>query len=168
MAHSAIAKVIEDSTIVLSDLADAHTFTIAFEPGDFNTSIPSRTVLDIFDRNRFMTPRYGKDTKLTGSFSVHLCDLSDTTYATLVDIALWCGGRTNTSYVNSNWVSRYGASAEVKAVKLVWTVEGTSYGDASDHVNTIDYVVITSVGVSEGDPGKINISFESRNDPANT
>jgi len=41
--------------------------------------------------------------------------------------------------------------------KLVFTVEGTNFGDSADHVLTLNDVRVT-VSVAEGDPDTYNIS----------
>ena len=52
------------------------------------------------------------------------------------------------------------AGSDVKTYKtLVWTVEGTQFGDAADHVLTLNDVRIDSVDVSEGDPNSYTINF---------
>ena len=52
------------------------------------------------------------------------------------------------------------AGSDVKTYKTaVWTVEGTNFGDAADHVLTANDVHITSCDIAEGDPNSYTISF---------
>lgn len=155
MSYSTIAKTIDDGTIVFSDLADTNSYTIVYEDGNLSINIPERTVIDIYDRNDFMTPRYGKRQKITGSFSCHMTDLVDNSYVTPADLFLRSGAV-------ASWNSRYGANAEVFAYKILFTISGTDHGDASDHTMTIDNVVITSFAFAEGDPNKLTFNFEAR------
>jgi hypothetical protein len=53
-----------------------------------------------------------------------------------------------------------GATGEVFTLDLEWTIEGTNHGDASDHVLTLPFCVVTG-SLSEGDPDQISISFTS-------
>ena len=50
--------------------------------------------------------------------------------------------------------------SDVKTYKtLVWTCEGTNFGDGADHVLTLGDVRIDSVDIAEGDPTSYTINF---------
>jgi len=58
----------------------------------------------------------------------------------------------------SSAVSTLGANAEVYAVKLTLTIEGTDHGDAADHTIVLDDCTC-SVDFAEGDPNSLSVSF---------
>ena len=157
MAISTIVKTKRDGTLVLKDNAAANTLTVAYEAGDLSISIPGPAVISPLDRGSLGSPpslRYSDDQPITGTFTAYLRDLSDAAYATLEEVILQSGE------VGASWVSTMGANGEVFTLDLEWTVEGTDHGDASDHVLTLPYCVVTG-SLSEGDPNQISISFTS-------
>jgi len=157
MAESTIVKTKRDGTIKFKDDADVNIYTVAYEAGDLSVSIPGPTVISPLDRGQFGDPpslRYSDDAAITGTFTAYLRDLTDDGYATLEEIILQSGD------VANNWVSTMGSDAEVFTVTLEWTIEGTDHGDASDHVMTLPYCVVTG-SLSEGDPNQVSISFTS-------
>ena len=126
MSESLIVKTKRDGTIKFLDNSGANTYTVAYEAGDLNISIPGPTVISPLDRGSLGSPpslRYSDDAPITGSFTAYLRDLGDAAY-------------------------------------LQWTIEGTDHGDASDHVLTLPFCVVTG-SLSEGDPDQISISFTS-------
>jgi len=137
--------------------AGAKSLDVAFEAGDFNLSIPGPAVSLFLDRGQITSPpqvRYGDDQPMTWSFTAHLRDLSDKTYATLEEILMQSG------YVGANWESTLGAAAgcaEVFAVGLRWKILGTTHCDASDHIILLQYNVVTG-SLAEGDPNTISLS----------
>jgi len=154
MAISTIVKTKRDGTITFSDNAAAKTLTVAYEQGDLNVSIPGYTIISVLDRGEFTstpTLRKGDDQPCTFTFTAYLRDLSDATFITLESIV--CNG----GYFASTWVSRGGATADVKTVLTTWTIEGTNHGDSADHTLALDYCWITG-SVAEGDPGVISVS----------
>ena len=160
MAHSDVVKILKDVTVVISDLADAHTFTPSHQPGDFSITFGGAEIIKIYDRDSRDQTRIGKPVDPSATFSINATDVSDAAYATLVDICLWTQSNTNASYVYSNWVSRYGASHPTKAVKLVFTIAGVSNGDASDHTITMDKCTMTC-NMATGNPSTVSINIDS-------
>ena len=157
MSESLIVKTKRDGTIKFLDNSGANTYTVAYEAGDLNISIPGPSVISPLDRGSLGSPpslRYSDDAPITGSFTAYLRDLGDGAYATLEEII------TQTGHVASTWVSTMGANGEVFTLDLEWTIEGTNHGDASDHVLTLPFCVVTG-SLSEGDPDQISISFTS-------
>lgn len=156
MAISTIVKTKHDGSITISDGTSVTplTLTVEYEAGDFNLSIPGPSVSNFLDRGKFgSTPslRYGDDAPMTFSFTANLRDISDASYMTLESIIA------NSGTFASTWVSRGGANAEVKTVKVLWTIEGTAHGDSADHTITLDHCVLTG-SLQEGDPNTISIS----------
>ena len=155
MAESTIVKTKRDGTIKFSDNAGANTYTVAYEAGDLNISIPGPSVISPLDRGSLGSPpslRYSDDAPITGSLTAYLRDLGDAAFATLSEII------TQTGHVASTWVSTMGADAEVFTLDLEWTIAGP--GAEADHVLTLPYCVVTG-SLSEGDPDQISISFTS-------
>ena len=158
MPESTVVKTKRDGSIALLDNT-SQTYVISAEPGDFNIAVPLETRNDFLDRGRLVgSVRYGDDQAVTGSFTVYHSGGSSTDGASAALIDILNG--TAFSYVTNPWESTLGANAEVKTVDLVFTVEGTVHGDASDHICTIpdcslDYSLV------EGDPNTISINFRS-------
>ena len=156
MAISTVVKTKRDGTIKIED-GTTNDLTVAFETGDFNLTIPGAAVVANLDRGAFGgTPslRYSDDQAMTATFTAYLRDLSDASYATLEEIILQSGD------VGTNWVSTLGADAEVLTFNVVFTIEGTDHGDASDHTLTLPHCVITG-SLAEGDPDTVSISITS-------
>lgn len=158
MAESLIVKTKRDGTLTFSDLAAANSYTVAFEAGDLNLTVPGATVNNFLDRGRFPAGnpsiRYGDDQPLTGTFTAYLRDVSDLVDVTLSEILLQSGA------VASGWTSTMGANGEVFTLKLTWTIAGVIHGDASDHVLELDHCYVTGA-LAEGDPDTITINFTS-------
>lgn len=156
MAESTIVKTKRDGTIKFSDLGASNEYTVAYEAGDLTIDIPGPTVTNSLDRGIMgATPslRYGDDQPMTGSFTAQLRDISDATDQTLFELIAKSGAI-------GGWTSTLGANAEVAAVTLTFTIEGTDHGDAADHTVVCNHCVVTG-GISEGDPSTISISFTS-------
>ena len=157
MAISTIVKTKRDGSLVFSDKDAGSSFTVAYEAGDLSITIPGRGANNYLDRGSITaTPsiRYSDDAPVTGSFTAYLRDMSDGSYATLMEIMC------QTGQVGSSWNSTLGNNAEVFTVKLTWTVEGTDHGDSSDHVCAMDHCYVTG-SVSEGDPDTLSLNFTS-------
>jgi len=157
MPYSSIIKTKRDGTLLLADNAAVHSLTVAYEAGDFNLSIPGPGVNNFLDRGLIgATPsiRYGDDAPMTFTFTANLRDLSDAAYATLEEILMQSG------IVGTAWVTTMGATGEVFALDLTWTIAGLVHGDAANHVIKLPYSVLTG-SLAEGDPDTISISGTS-------
>ena len=156
MPESTIVKTKRDGTITFLDGA-ANSFTVAFEAGDLNITIPGTTVNNFLDRGRMTGPpsiRYGDDQPCTGSFTATLRDFDDGgtgADTTLAEIITQSG-------VASTWQSTMGVNGEVFTLTLVWEISGVVHGDPSNHICQLDHCYITG-SMSEGDPDQISISF---------
>ena len=86
MADSSIVATRRDGTIKIVDGAgSANEYTVVFETGDFSFSEPKADRVVIRDRGAIVGLRKGDDPVITGSFSVHLRSLTDTTADNLLD-----------------------------------------------------------------------------------
>lgn len=159
MAHSTVVKNFRDGSLSIADGAGSPaTHTVTFEAGDFSisglmseTSSKQYDLATYMDRGDLASIRKTSQTFVSGSFTMHLVDLSDGSYSTAMDLLLKRGS-------HASAVSTLGANADVYAVKLTLTIEGSDHGDSADHTISLDDCVC-SVDVAEGDPGSISISF---------
>ena len=159
MAHSTVVKNFRDGSLSIADGAGSPaTHTVAFEAGDFSisglmseTSSKQYDLATYMDRGDLASIRKTSQTFVSGSFTMHLVDLSDGSYSTAMDLLLKRGS-------HASAVSTLGANADVYAVKLTLTIEGSDHGDGSDHTIALDDCVC-SVDVAEGERGSISISF---------
>jgi len=161
MAYSTVVKVKRDGLISLADnsgFGGANTLDIAYEPGDFSMNAPQESRNNFLDRGRLVSSvRYGDDQPLTGSFSAYFRDATDAGVATLFDVLNQSG------FAGSNWVSTLGANAEVFAVDLRLTIEGSDHGDGADHTVTITDVSLDYT-FTEGDPNTTSVNWQSHTD----
>jgi len=156
MSISAVVKNFRDGSLVVSDATTPTpiTLTVQYEAGDFsltgsNEGNSETTVY--LDRGELGTLRKTNRSFPSGSFTAHFTDIRSAE-KTLWALATWSGPFATA--VQSI------AGSDVKTYKtLVWTVEGTNFGDAADHVLTLNDVRIDSVDVSEGDPNSYTINF---------
>ncbi len=161
MAYSSVVKVKRDGAVIFADnsgFGGANVLTIEKEPGDFNMSAPRPARNNFLDRGRLVSSvRLGDDQPLTGSFSSYFRDATDAGVATLMDLLNWSG------WLGSNWVSTLGSNAEVKAVDLRHTIEGSDHGDGADHSITITDVSL-DYSYAEGDPNTLSVNWQSHTD----
>ena len=159
MAHSTVVKNFRDGSLIVADGAGSPaTHTITYEAGDFSISgltseISSKQyeTATYLDRGDLASIRHTNQSFVSGSFSMHLVDITDGSFSTAIDLMLKRGS-------HAAAVSTLGANAEVYAVKLQLTIEGTNHGDAADHEIIMDDCVC-AVDVAEGDPSSISVSF---------
>ena len=156
MAVSTVVKNFRDGTILVEDATSPTplAYTVQFEAGDFSVSglmANQKEVTTYLDRGDLGSVRYTNQTFPSGSFSVHFTDLSDSSDKLLAD-ALTKRGAFSAA------VSTLGANAEVYAVKLTLTIEGTDHGDSADHTIVLDDCTC-SVDFAEGDPNSLSVSF---------
>jgi len=148
MAISSVPKNFRDGTLALEDGTGVPiSMTVQYEAGDFSMSGARQgqtSVEMILDRGSFHAVRRVNFEPATFSFTANMTDLSDATEKNLFDVinklGAWSAG-----------VSTLGTNADVWALKLTWTVEGTDHGDAADHTLTLDDCVCT-IDISEGSP----------------
>lgn len=153
MAESTVVRTKRDVQIVITD--GTRTYTVAYEPGDFNLDIPLQAVNMFLDRGVIgSTPsiRLGDDQPVTFSFSAYERDIYSTTDATLMDLCVVPSG----SLVGTTWTSTIGTSSDVKTWTVTVTIEGSDFG-GSDRTWTLPYSTIRA-SRSDGDPNVINVS----------
>lgn len=148
MAISGVPKNFRDGTLLIEDASGVPiAVTVQYEAGDFSGSgfRQGQTAVEmILDRGAFHAVRKTNFEPATFSFTANFTDLSDGTEKTLFDAIRKAGAF-------ASGVSTLGANADVWALKLTWTIEGTDHGDAADHVLTLDDCVCT-IDVAEGSP----------------
>jgi hypothetical protein len=155
MAASTIIKNLNDGTITLSDgTGSPVTLVVPFSVGDLTISDLKQKQNETAryeTRGVFNVARHTSRIYASGSFSFMIADYSDATNQTVLDFV-----RKQNSF--SANVSKYGANADVYAIDIILTVEGTNHGDPSDHTLTIPYSECVMT-LSEGDPNQGTISF---------
>ena len=158
MAISSVVKNFRDGTIVINDGTSPTplTLTVQFEAGDFSISGLNQGNYEItkyLDRGDLGSIRKTNRSFPTGSFTAHMTDLSDGT-----DRLLW--DAVNKTGAWSSAVSTLGSYADVFALQLVLTVEGSNFGATeTDHVLTLNNCHC-SIDFAEGDPNSFTLNFE--------
>ena len=154
MPISAIVKNFRDGVLTLSDgtTPTPLTLTVQYEAGDFSITGLSQgntEATTYLDRGVLGSVRLTNQTFPQLSFTAHMTDISDATNKTLWDAVNKTGSfATAVSTIGSSDV--YGLT-----VKLV--VEGTNFGDPSDH--EIQCVgVHLSIDFAEGDPNSFTLN----------
>lgn len=135
MPISGKSKSASVTSLVISDNGDANSFTYPSLMGDLSFSIPGRAINSHLTKGQFAssvggTPdlSYGADQPITGSFSFHLRDISDASYATELEFCLGPSG-----LVSTGWTGTLGSSHPVQDTwRLKWTIDGTDFSEA-DH-----------------------------------
>lgn len=156
MPLSSVVKNYRDSTIRLDDgtTPTPLTHTVQYEPGNFTISGLKKKLAETvtyLDRGELGSVRHTSRTFPSGSFSAHFTEMSDGTNNVLRDIIHRQG-------LFAAAVSTLGASADVYTLKIVVTVEGTDFGDGSDHVLTLNDCEC-SWDFTEGDPTSQTVNF---------
>lgn len=155
MAASTVIKHFTDGTLTLSDgTATPVSLVIPFDTGDLSYSGQQQTQQDVVayqTRGSLHSVRHAARNFVTGSFSFMVADFSDATDQTAIDFLLKLGSYSANTTTLTN-------SPEVYAVDLLWTVEGTDHGDASDHSCTMTDIVCT-LDMAEGEPDTVTVSF---------
>jgi|APGre2960657373_1045057.scaffolds.fasta_scaffold54600_3 hypothetical protein len=155
MPISSVVKNFANGTLTLSDdTGTPITVTVQYEAGDFALSgvmQGQKEVAMYLDRGAFGSLRKTNFTPATFSFTAHMTDISDGTNKTLPDAV-------NKTGAFAAGVSTLGAGADVPwTLDLLWTIEGTDSGDASDHTVTMTDCHL-KIDMSEGDPNSFSIS----------
>lgn len=154
MAYSSVPMVPRDGTLTGEDSTGGtpKSITIQYEDGDFSIDAVEEGYMNatfLKDRGMDYAVRKTDEQEVNFTFTCHATCFSSATDATPLDIALKTG-----SFAAG--VSAMGASADAWLTKWTFTVEGTNYGLAADHVLTMSKVRI-SAAFSEGVPGKWTI-----------
>jgi hypothetical protein len=139
------------------------SYVVSCETGDFASEVPLETVNNFLDRGSLgcsgtkPSIRKGDDQPVTFSFSAYLKDLGDTaaSYSTLLDILF----QYDSGYFDTTWTSTMGTDSDVSTVTVIFTVDGSAFGEA-DKSLTFSYCVLRG-SFSEGDPNTINVTGTS-------
>ena len=149
MADSTTVKVRKDGTILIQDGA-AHTYTVAYEDGDFQASWPKRDSMAIRDRGTIVGERQGDQALGSLSFTCHMREFTSVSM-TIIDVIDKVQGW-------SDATSTGGTGYESFMHKLTFTVDDIVSGVA-DHVLIFGKVKL-SWAFAEGDPNKVSVTGE--------
>lgn len=157
MAYSTIPKVRRDGLITLKDgTAIAVTLDVTYEEGNLTidnlNDLRDQTV--IRDRGEIVAVRKADQQPLTGSFSFYFREFTDAAVGGIRDFITGSNAysaNTSTGTTGSPYVEHY-------CFDLVYTVEGTNFDSAADHVATLSKCV-GNLSLSEGDPSTYSLSF---------
>jgi len=156
MTASVVIKHFTDGSITLKDgTGSPVTLVVPFSLGDLSisgmeTDTLGRAVNAYETRGVLSSLRRGARVFPTVSFSCQLADVTDATNTTLADFVLKRG-----SFAAN--VSTTAATGDVYTVDTVFTVEGTVFGDPTDHVITMEDCHFT-IDIAEGEPNTISLS----------
>lgn len=154
MPISAIVKNFRDGVLTLSDgtTPTPLTLTVQFESGDFSITGLNQgntEATTYLDRGVLGSVRLTNQTFPQLSFSANATDISDATNRTLWDAV-------NKSGSFATAVSTIGSS-DVYGLTVKLVIEGTNFGDPSDH--EIQCVgVHLSIDFAEGDPDSFSLT----------
>jgi hypothetical protein len=154
MPISAVVKNFRDGTITLSDATTPTPLSVIvqYEAGDFSITGLSQGNLEAttyLDRGDLGSVRLTSRTFPTFSFTAHMTDLSDATNKTLWDAV-------NKTGAFAAAVSGITGS-DVYGLKVLLSVEGTNFGDATDHSLELNGCHLT-IDFSEGDPNSFSLN----------
>lgn len=154
MPASTVIKNLNDGSLVIKDgTGTPIDVTIKFEDGNFSISglaAKMNEVVAYQTRGAFSGLRHTARTFATFTFTAKMSEFTSATDNSLTDAILKNGA------FNSG-VSTSGANADVYTTDLVFSVEGTNFGDSSDHSFTLEDCYCT-IDFSEGDPNTFSVS----------
>ena len=154
MAASTVPKTKRDGKIEI--ITAEHVFELQFEPGDLaisNLKEGQTATTMILDRGSFHALRKTDFEPVSLAFTATLTDLSDNTDVLLVNACLGDGAWASDT-------SAFGANADCWGVKITFTIDGTSHGDAANHTMEFTPVRITGMDISEGEPSTVSVTAE--------
>lgn len=156
MPISSVVKNFRDGLITLASGGGSPiTLTVQYENGDFSLTGSNQGNYEhtkYLDRGELGSIRKTNRSFPTGSFTAQLTDISDATNNTLWDAV-------NKTGSFSAATSTLGANSDLWTLNITIQIEGTNFGDASDHTIVMNDCRC-SIDVSEGDPDSFSISFE--------
>ena len=158
MAYSTVPKTKRDGKIELKDgtTPTAVVLEIAYEDGNFSFSQPQQfSELVVMDRGNFATIRKQDEQTITGSFSFHFRQFTDAVNLGSVRDFINKSGAYNANISTSATGVPY---VEFHTIDLVYTAEGTDFGDDQDTSVTLSKCVC-SLDFAEGDPSAFTLNF---------
>lgn len=154
MPSSTFPKNNMDGSLVLSDATGTPiTLTVPFEQGNFTISALKKALRETAayqSRGVLIGVRHTNRTFPTFSFSAVMSSFTSATSNSLSDAILR----------NGAWaaaVSTLGANADVYTLKATFSVEGSNFGDSSDHSFALNDCEL-SLDFAEGDPNVFTVS----------
>jgi hypothetical protein len=156
MPISSVVKNFRDGLIQLASGGGSPvSMSVQYENGDFSLSGSNQGNYEhtkYLDRGELGSIRKTNRSFPTGSFTAQLTDLSDASNNTLWDAV-------NRSGSFAAAVSTLGSTADLYTLNITLTIEGTQFGDATDHVLVMNDCRC-SIDVAEGDPDSFTLNFE--------
>lgn len=152
MAESTQPKNFLNGTITITP-GSLSAYTVAVEQGNLQLSgltAAQKEKILVEDRGVFSTLIPGKQKYIAFSFTAYLRDLIDGSDTTLVGVCLRLG-----AYAAAQ--SSLGANRPY-CVDLLWTIDGTSFGDAANHTVTLEDCSIDDVAFAEAEINTVTIS----------
>lgn len=158
MAASTFIKNNTMGSITLSDgTGTPVTLAVPFVNGDFALSglVPDlREVAKYETKGALTSIAYTNRIYPSGSFSCKFAEFTDATNGTIIDFIRHTGA------YSSNVSTQGSGTGLVKTIDLDFDIEGTDFGDDTDHSIALTDVRVTDIGYAQGDPDSLSISFE--------
>jgi hypothetical protein len=154
MAESTTVKNAKDGTLAV--INGTRTYTVALEQGNFSATGQNEGNYDttnVQDRGVSSHRRKTNQRPVPFTFTAWLRDLTDATDVTLVGMLLRKGASVADLPISGL------STTEVYEVDIRWTIDGTTHGDAANHVMLLEDCRIDSVDFSEAeDKNVVSIS----------
>ena len=157
MPASTYIKNFTDGNLVLKDgTGTPISKAITLQNGDVSVSglkQGTQTIVRYQGRGAHRTSRFGEFEPVTITITAQMASFTGgSSTADPLDALRKAGAF-------SGAVSTHGANAQVMAYTLEFTVEGSNFGDAADHVLTALKVELEQVDFSEGDPNSFTLNM---------
>lgn len=150
--ESAIVKTVYDGSVSVKPGAGGSYAIPASVSMDISALVQAqKEVIVVEARGELVSLRKGKRKYPSGSIEIYLSGLSDATKTTILDYFLKTGSQ-------AAGTSTTAAIGDVWTIDIILTIKGSVFGDASDHVFTLEDCHV-EVGVKEGEPDTITGSF---------
>lgn len=154
MPASTTVKNFRDGSLIIADgTGTPIDVTVKFENGDFSISGLSDSLHEVVayqSRGELSSIRRTARTFPTFSFSAQMSEFTAATDVSLSDAI-------NKNGAFASAVSTSGANADVYTLNLTFRVEGTNFGDSSDHSFTLGNCKLT-YDFAEGDPNTFTVN----------
>lgn len=155
MAASTVIKDLYDGNMTLRDgTGSPVSLVVPFSVGNLvisNLKAAMRATNKYETRGVLNSARKGARIYATGSFSCQVADFFDGTARTVLEFLAQLGASSGNTSTLSN--------GDVYCLDLIWDVEGTDLGDASDHQLVLEECDCT-FDIQEGEPIMLNVNFE--------
>ena len=152
MAESAVPKVPRDGTLVIKDgTGTPVTYSVQYSDAVAFTNTQTAAI-HVYNRGTRVYTRQGNTAIPTISFNVLFTGFTDGTDGTIIDAMTGTGGFSAMTKVLSN-VEHFNVTAE-------FTVEGTDFGDDTDHKVTATGLRLVDYAFAEGEPYTVTINAE--------